>query len=47
MPRKPSVKDTSTTVLGLMDLALAELDQAITRPNILSYRPYPAQLDFH
>lgn len=47
MPRKPSVKVNQSSVMGLMDMALAELDSFITRPNILSYKPYPAQLDFH
>jgi hypothetical protein len=30
-----------------MDLAIRELDNALTRPNVLTYQPYPAQLDFH
>lgn len=48
MGRKPAVKaKEDSSVLGLMDLALTELDQAVSRPNILSYEPYPAQLDFH
>ena len=47
MPRKPSVKADSFGVLGLMDLAIEQLDTAIHRPNINSYRPYPAQLAFH
>lgn len=47
MGRKPAVKLNQTSVTGLMDIALAELDKAITKPNILSYRPYPAQLAFH
>lgn len=48
MPRKPSVKVNNNSVLGLMDLALAELDSAISRPNILSYKPYePGQMQFH
>lgn len=47
MARKPTVKTQQNTVMGLMDMALAELDNAITRPNILSYKPYPAQLAFH
>lgn len=47
MPRKPSVKQNPSDVLSLMDLAIDQLDVALHRPNINSYRPYPAQLDFH
>lgn len=46
MARKAPVK-AETGLLGLMNLALTELDSAITRPNILSYDPYPAQKAFH
>ena len=46
MARKKAVKEEND-VLGLMNMALAELDTAITRPNILSYTPYPAQKAFH
>lgn len=45
--RKPSVKTQQNSVLGLMDMALAELDNAISRPNILAYQPYPGQKRFH
>jgi|TARA_R100000482_G_scaffold124710_2_gene78552 hypothetical protein len=45
MARK-AVKEL-TDFEGLMGLAISQLDAAITRPNILSYKPYPAQLDFH
>lgn len=47
MGRKPSVKADPFSLLGLMEVAVQELDSAVTRPNILSYRPYPAQLAFH
>ena len=47
MPRKPSVKAESNGLLSLMDLAIDQLDAAINRPNIRSYKPYPAQLAFH
>lgn len=33
--------------MSLMDLAVEQLDVAIHRPNINSYKPYPAQYDFH
>lgn len=46
MPRKPSVKKPEG-LAGLFQQAIVELDAAITRPNILQYTPYPAQLDFH
>ena len=47
MPRKPSVKVNPFGLDNLFDLALGELDKAITKPNILSYKPYPGQLKFH
>lgn len=31
----------------LFDLAIDELDRSIYKPNILSYKPYGAQVDFH
>jgi hypothetical protein len=47
MARKPSVKNNPTGLMELMEFAIGELDSAITRPNILSYKPYPGQLAFH
>ena len=47
MARKPSVKTETSTVLGLLDIAVKELDRSITRPNINAYSPYPAQRAFH
>lgn len=47
MGRKPSVKTQDNSVLGLLDMAMSQLDSVITRPSILSYTPYKAQLDFH
>lgn len=47
MPRKTSLKTDPNSVLSLLDLAIDQLDVAIHRPNINSYQPYPAQLDFH
>lgn len=47
MPRKSSVKVDPNGLLSLMDLAIDQLDVAIHRPNINSYKPYPAQYDFH
>lgn len=47
MPRKASVKSDPNGLMSLMDLALDQLDVAIHRPNINSYKPYPAQFDFH
>ena len=47
MARKTSLKTEPNGLLSLMDLAVDQLDAAIHRPSILSYKPYPAQLDFH
>ena len=47
MPRKASVKTDPFGLMSLMDLAVEQLDVAIHRPNINSYKPYPAQHDFH
>ena len=47
MARKASLKTEPNGLLSLMDLAVDQLDAAIHRPSILSYKPYPAQLDFH
>lgn len=47
MARKTSVKVDPNSLLSLADLVIEQFDTAIHRPNINSYRPYPAQLDFH
>lgn len=47
MARKTAVKADPNSIFNLFDLATEQLDVAIHRPNINSYRPYPAQLDFH
>lgn len=47
MPRKPTVKTQDNSVLGLLDYSISQLDSVLTRPSILSYTPYKAQMDFH
>ena len=47
MARKTSVKVDPFSIGSLMEIAIGSLDAAINRPNIRSYRPYPAQLAFH
>jgi phage terminase large subunit-like protein len=43
MPRKPPQED----VLSLLALAKEELTTSVSRGNVLTYKPYPKQMDFH